>query len=664
MNIKDIYKDKKRIREIFNSSEFEERYTSDLELGAIYSKESTIFRLWTPVASEVKLVLFSKEKDNFTKIEEINMSEDNNGVWIAEKKGDLDKIYYRFNVKIDDKQNEVIDPNSKAVSANGEYSMVVNLEKTNPDNWENDIKPEFKDYTDAIIYEMHIRDFTIDENSGAEFKGKYKGVTEKGTRTKNGFKTCLDHVKDLGVTHLHLLPTFDYKSVDEKNLNIPQYNWGYDPENYNCPEGSYSTNPFDGDVRIKEFKEMVYNLHKEGLRVVMDVVYNHTYEAENSLFNKVVPYYYYREDENGDFSDASACGNETASDRSMFRKFMIDSLVYWAKEYHIDGFRFDLMGIHDIETMKLIRKALDEVDDSIIIYGEGWTGGDSPLKEEDRALKKNTVQYGELQIAAFSDDIRDAIKGDVFIDEKPGFVNGGQGFEESIKCGIVASTKHSEVNYKDVIYSDKFWANEPYQTVTYASAHDNYTLWDKLQISAADESEEEKIKMNKLVAAIVLTSQGISFIHAGEELLRTKCDENGKLIENSFKSSDLVNKLDWTRKEKYIDIFNYYKGLIKLRKNHKAFRMNSSKDINERIEFMEFEEKNLVGYTINSEGLDEFKKVLVLFNGNKEDIELELPSGTWTLVVNGQEVNELGIKNINEAKIELLGRTALVLVQK
>ena len=396
----------------------------------------------------------------------------------------------------------------------------------------------------------------------------------------------------------------------------------------------------------------------------MDVVYNHTYEAENSLFNKVVPYYYYREDENGDFSDASACGNETASDRSMFRKFMIDSLVYWAKEYHIDGFRFDLMGIHDIETMKLIRKALDEIDDSIIIYGEGWTGGDSPLKEEDRALKKNTVQYGELQIAAFSDDIRDAIKGDVFIDEKPGFVNGGQGFEESIKCGIVASTNHSEVNYKDVIYSDKFWANEPYQTVTYASAHDNYTLWDKLQISAADESEEEKIKMNKLVAAIVLTSQGISFIHAGEELLRTKCDENGKLIENSFKSSDLVNKLDWTRKEKYIDIFNYYKGLIKLRKNHKAFRMNSSKDINERIEFMEFEENNLVGYTINGEGLDEFKKVLVLFNGNKEDVELELPSGTWTLVVNVQEVNELGIKNINEAKIDLLGRTALVLVQK
>ncbi|ENZ03028.1 pullulanase, type I [Clostridium thermobutyricum] len=664
MNIKDIYKNKKKIREIFNSSEFEERYTSDLELGAIYSKESTIFRLWTPVASEVKLVLFSKEKDNFTKIEEINMSEDNNGVWIAEKKGDLDKIYYRFKVKIDGKQNEVIDPNSKAVSANGEYSMVINLEKTNPENWENDVKPEFEDYTDAIIYEMHIRDFTIDENSGAEFKGKYKGVIEKGTRTKNGFKTCLDHVKDLGVTHLHLLPTFDYKSVDEKNLNVPQYNWGYDPENYNCPEGSYSTNPFDGDVRIKEFKEMVYNLHKEGLRVVMDVVYNHTYEAENSLFNKVVPYYYYREDENGDFSDASACGNETASDRSMFRKFMIDSLVYWAKEYHIDGFRFDLMGIHDIETMKLIRKALDEIDNSIIIYGEGWTGGDSPLKEKDRALKKNTVQYGELQIAAFSDDIRDAIKGDVFIDDKPGFVNGGQGFEESIKCGIVASTNHSEVNYKDVIYSDKFWANEPYQTVTYASAHDNYTLWDKLQISATDESEEEKIKMNKLVAAIVLTSQGISFIHAGEELLRTKCDENGMLIENSFKSSDLVNKLDWTRKEKYIDIFNYYKGLIKLRKNHKAFRMNSSKDINERIEFMEFEENNLVGYTINGEGLDEFKKVLVLFNGNKEDVKLELPSGTWTVVVNEKEVNELGIKNINEAKIDLLGRAALVLVQK
>ncbi|WP_081705800.1 type I pullulanase [Clostridium sp. Ade.TY] len=666
MDIKNVYENKNEIREIFNSKDFKEKYTTSLELGAIYSEDKTIFRIWTPVAKRVILQLFTKGigEDNFKKIKDIEMKEEKNGVWTYEENGDLDKIYYKFKIYIGDLVNDVIDPNSKAVSANGEYSMVVNLNNTNPDGWENDKKPEFKNATDAVIYEMHIRDFSIDENSGAKFKGKYKGITESLTKTKNGTKTCLDHVKELGVTHLHLLPTFDYKSIDEKKLNIPQYNWGYDPENYNCPEGSYSTNPFDGEVRIKEFKEMVLNLHKEGLRVVMDVVYNHTYETENSLFNKVVPYYYYREDDKGNFSDASACGNETASDRSMFRKFMIDSLKYWANEYHIDGFRFDLMGIHDVETMKLIREELDKIDKSIIIYGEGWTGGDSPLKEKDRALKKNTIQYGDMQIAAFSDDIRDAVKGDVFIEEKAGFVNGGEDFEETIKCGIVASTNHPQVDYSKVIYSDKFWANEPYQTVTYASAHDNYTLWDKLYITAKDESEEERIKMNKLIAAIILTSQGISFIHAGEEFLRTKCDENGRLIENSFKSSDLVNKLDWERKEKYEYVFNYYKGLIGLRKNHKAFRMNSSKEISKRLSFIEFGEKNVVGYTIDSEGIDEFKKILVIFNGNKEDKELEIPKGDWTIVVDGNEVNENGIKSIKEDKVKVIGRTALILIEK
>lgn len=666
MDIKNVYENKNGIREIFNSKDFEEKYTTSLELGAIYSEDKTIFRIWTPVAKRVILQLFTKVigEDNFKKIKDIEMKEEKNGVWTYEENGDLDKIYYKFKIYIGDSVNDVIDPNSKAVSANGEYSMVVNLNNTNPDGWENDKKPEFKNATDAIIYEMHIRDFSIDENSGVKFKGKYKGVTESLTKTKNGTKTCLDHVKELGVTHLHLLPTFDYKSIDEKNLNIPQYNWGYDPENYNCPEGSYSTNPFDGEVRIKEFKEMVLNLHKEGLRVVMDVVYNHTYETENSLFNKVVPYYYYREDDKGNFSDASACGNETASDRSMFRKFMIDSLKYWSNEYHIDGFRFDLMGIHDVETMKLIREELDKIDKSIIIYGEGWTGGDSPLKEKDRALKKNTIQYGDMQIAAFSDDIRDAVKGDVFIEEKAGFVNGGEDFEETIKCGIVASTNHPQVDYSKVIYSDKFWANEPYQTVTYASAHDNYTLWDKLYITAKDESEEERIKMNKLIATIILTSQGISFIHAGEEFLRTKCDENGRLIENSFKSSDLVNKLDWERKEKYEDVFNYYKGLIELRKNHKAFRMNSSKEISKRLSFIEFGEKNVVGYTIDSEGIDEFKKILVIFNGNKEDKELEIQKGDWTIVLDGNEVNENGIKSIKEDKVKVIGKTALILIEK
>ncbi|WP_297632976.1 type I pullulanase [uncultured Clostridium sp.] len=659
MDIKKIYKNKKEISGIFNSKEFEEKYTSNLELGAIYDKEKTIFRLWSPVAKRVILNLYSKIENEFYKIEDKDMEEKANGVWEVTKTGDLHGVYYRYEVEIDRKINNTIDPNSKAVTANGEYSMVVNLDKTNPENWEKDRKPKFKDTTDAIIYEMHIRDFSIDEDSGIENKGKYAGVTEQNTKTSKGVSSGLTHLKELGITHVHLLPSFDYKSVDEKNLDIPQYNWGYDPENYNCPEGSYSTNPFDGDVRIKEFKEMVHNLHEAGLRVVMDVVYNHTYQGEDSLFNKVVPGYYYRQDENGDFSNASACGNETASDRSMFRKFMIDSLVYWAKEYHIDGFRFDLMGVHDVKTMKIIREELDKIDPSIIIYGEGWTGGDSPLKEKDRAIKKNTVQYEKAQIAAFSDDIRDAVKGDVFEEEECGFVNGGEGFEETIKCGIVGATNHHGIDYEKVLYSDEFWANEPYQTVTYASAHDNYTLWDKLQITAKDYSEKEKIRMNKLIATIILTSQGISFIHAGEEFLRTKCDENGKLIENSYKSSDLVNKLDWNRKEKYKDVFEYYRDLIAFRKTHKIFRMNSAKEIDERIEFLELEEEGIVAYTIDGENLNKYKKVLVIFNGNKEEKEVQIPKDKWNYVI-----KDLKFENsvLEKEKIKVKGISANILV--
>lgn len=666
MNIKEIYDISKKpeLRDIFDSKEFESKYCSDLELGAIYLKDKTIFRLWSPVASKVTLQLFCKaeNKNEFNNIKSIEMHEEEN-VWRVEVNEDLNKVYYRYEIKIGNNVNVVTDPYSKAVAANGQYSMVLDLEETNPEGWDIDKKPALKAPTDSIIYEMHIRDFSIDENSGSNFKGKYKGVWEANTKTKNGVSTGIDHLKELGITHVHLLPTFDYKSIDETRLNEPQYNWGYDPEHYNSPEGSYSTNPFDGDVRVKEFKEMVLNLHKQGIRVVMDVVYNHTYATNDSLFNKVVPYYYYREDINGNFSNGSACGNETASDRKMFRKFMIDSIIYWAKEYHIDGFRFDLMGLHDIETMKLIREEVNKIDDSIIIYGEGWTGGDTPLPENDRALKKNTVQYDKLQIAAFSDDMRDGVKGDVFVSEKPGFANNGYGFEETIKSGIVASINHDQIDYSKVIYSDKFWANEPYQTITYASAHDNYTLWDKLCITSKWESEEERIKMNKLISAIILTSQGISFIHAGEEFLRTKKDENGNLIENSYNSSDLVNRLEWERKEKYSDVFKYYKSLINLRKSHKAFRMDKANDIRENLRFLDAKENNVVLYTIDCKSLDDtFKKIVVIFNANKDKLNINLPDGTWKLIVNGNEINENGIIENVTNNILVDGRSANILV--
>ena len=553
-------------RKLIFNNEFERLYNYDGELGVVYSKEKSKFILWAPTAENVDLVIYGDDGYNYNSksIKTYNMNNSINGTWIVEINEDLNGQYYNYLVTIDGKVNEVVDPYAKAVGVNGKRGMVIDLDSTNPKGWEEDEKPELKAPTDSIIYEAHIRDLTIDETSGIkdEFKGKFKGLTERNSYIpETNIRTVINHIKNMGFTHIHLLPYFDYASVDETKFDKSQFNWGYDPENYNVPEGSYSTNPYLGDVRIREFKEMIKALHEAGIRVVMDVVYNHTFSL-GSCLNKAVPKYYYRQDEKGNYSNASGCGNETASDRYMFRRYMIDSVVYWAKEYHIDGFRFDLMGIHDIETMKLIREELNKIDPSIIVYGEGWMGGPSPLKEDDAALKKNTYKFGELQIAAFSDDCRDGVKGHVFYEKEAGFANGKAGLEETIKFAIVASTPHKEVDKTNIVYSDGFWANEPYQTVTYASAHDNYTLWDKLQIVSPEASKEELIKINKLIAGIILTSQGITFIHAGEEMARTKVDENGNLVENSFNSSDKVNKIYWDRKIEYKDLVEYYKGLI------------------------------------------------------------------------------------------------------
>ncbi|MEE0725852.1 MAG: type I pullulanase, partial [Clostridium saudiense] len=561
------------------NNDFDKIYGYDGDLGAIYSKDKCKFILWAPTAENVQLALYGDNGYDFDcEAKEVyTMSKGINGTWIVEINGDFNGQFYNYLININGKISEVVDPYAKAVGVNGNRGMVIDLNTTNPEGWEKDTKPELKSATDSIIYEAHVRDLSIDETSGIsnEYKGKFKALTIwdsciPGTTVK----TVVNHIKDMGFTHIHLLPAFDFGSIDENKLEQPQFNWGYDPKNYNVPEGSYSTNPYLGDVRIKEFKEMVKALHEAGIRVVMDVVYNHTYNLDSCL-NNAVPGYYYRQDENGEYSDASACGNETASERYMFRRYMVDSVVYWAKEYHIDGFRFDLMGIHDIETMKLIREELNKIDSSIIMYGEGWTGGPSPLKEELAALKKNTYKFDKLQIAAFSDDCRDGVKGHVFYDEETGFVNGKDGLEETIKFAVVASTHHKDIDKENIVYSNEFWANEPYQTINYASAHDNYTLWDKLQISTPNCTEEELIAMNKLIAGIILTSQGISFVHAGEEMARTKEDEEGKLVENSFESSDKVNKIYWDRKVKYKDLFEYYKGLISLRKEYKAFRMNT-----------------------------------------------------------------------------------------
>lgn len=555
------------------------------------------------------------------------MNKDLNGTWSTKVAGDIKGKFYVFKVQINGKWlHEVPDPYAKTVGVNGKRAMVVDLKETNPVNWEKDKSPFFKNKTDAILYELQIRDASIADNSGIKNKGKYLGLIEEGTKNAEGLSTGLDHIKELGVTHVHLLPCFDFYSLDESHPEKVQYNWGYDPLNYNVPDGSFSTNPYDGVTRIKEFKQMVQAFHQNGLRVVMDVVYNHTRLTEDSYFNQLVPGYYYRQTKDGRFSNATACGNETASERYMMRKFMLESVLYWVKEYHIDGFRFDLMGVHDIKTMNLISKELHKIKPDILLYGEGWTAGSSPLPDSLRAIKK--YAYKLDRIAVFSDDIRDGIKGSVFEHADKGFVSGKPRMEESIKFGIVASCKHPQVDYTKVNYSKAPYAAQPWHTITYCECHDNHVLWDKLAISAKDATESERREMDKLAMSIVLTSQGISLLHAGTEFLRTK-----KGVENSFESPDSINAIDWTLKTKNKDVFEYVKALIKLRKEHPAFRMKTSQEITNNIQFISTEQKGLIAYRINGEKLnDSWKKIFVVFNGDTKK-KVKLPDGKWKTAI-------------------------------
>ncbi len=661
---------------VYDSEEFANAYTYNGELGAVYSKIGTTFTLWAPTASDVKVALYGTDGKNNGEAEKVlPMTKGENGSWSLNLAGDQKGQFYNYLVTIDGTTNEVVDPYAKAVGVNGNQGMVVDLASTNPEGWDEDTKPALEDPTDAIIYEMHIRDFSISDNSGIslEYKGKYNGVWQEGTTIPGtDVKTGVDHLKELGVNVVHILPTFDHQSIDETKLDVPQFNWGYDPKNYNVPEGSYSSDPYTGTIRIEEFKKMVQELHKAGIRVVMDVVYNHTGATLDSNLNLAVPNYYYRQSANGTFSNGSGCGNETASERSMVRKFMVDSVTYWAKEYHIDGFRFDLMGLHDIDTMKEIRTELNKIDDSILMYGEGWTGGDSPLASDKAATKVNTPKYGELQIAAFSDDMRDGIKGHVFTATAPAFVNGGQGFEETIKFGIVASTANDQIDSSKVANQTKAWANEPYQTINYASAHDNFTLWDKLQTTNPEASRDELVQMNKMSAAIIYTSQGIPFMQAGEEMARTKVNEDGTFNENSYNAPDSVNQIDWERKVEYSDLYDYYKGLISMRKAHKAFRMNSTEEIQNSIKFLDTDfdlPANVVAYNLNGETVnDVWKNIMVLFNANDTDVEIPLYNGDldWEIVVNGENagVKSLGSIKGSEGSVVVPAHSSYVLVDK
>ena len=631
-----------------------EVYTEN-DLGAVYSPKMTRFKVWAPEAESVKLNLYKQgEGDNL--IEQHIMKKSANGTYVFEKQGDCNGIYYTYTVVNHGEEQEAVDPYTKAAGVNGQRGMVINLAKTNPQGFELDGYRNPEHITDAIVYEGSVRDFTMDESSGVFHNGKFLGLTEANTTNHFGEATALDYISGLGVTHVQILPAFDFETVDEKNQKA-QYNWGYDPDNYNVPEGSYAVSPYDGAVRIQEMKQMVLALHSRGIGVIMDVVFNHTYRRDDSNLQKIVPGYYYRSDETG-YTDGSGCGNEVASDRPMVQKLIVDSLIYWAKEYHIDGFRFDLMGVLDIDTMNVIAERLKEIRPDIYLYGEGWNGGPSSLAEEKRAFKASAKKMSG--IGMFNDDIRDTIKGSVFYDDHLGFVNGGTHLENALRYGITGAVAHPQVDYD--AYGSKPWAKEPGQSINYVSCHDNYTLWDKLSVSCPEASEEKKKAMNRLCAAIVFTSQGVPFIQAGEEFLRSKpLPEKKGFAENSYNMPDEVNSIKWDNIHEYPDMIAYYKGLMELRKAHPVFRMQSEAEMTQNLCFLSDTPENVVAYLLKGKGADDTpENILVIFNGNDEEILYNLPEGKWKILVDDKTAGADGKKIISE-KADVEPLSALVL---
>ena len=587
------------------------------------------------------------------------MTKCDNGVWRAMIDGQLYGKFYTFSIKHHDKWlNETPGVWAKAVGVNGSRAAIIDFSKTNPDGWDMDKGPGIEKINDAIIYEMHHRDFSVHPSSGITNKGKFLALTELNTTNNTGESTGIEHLKELGITHVHILPSFDYNSVDETNLLSNQYNWGYDPVNYNAPEGSYSTNPADPYSRVKEMKEMVKSLHDAGIGVIMDVVYNHTALNDDSNFSLTAPGYYYRHNPDGSYSDASACGNETASDRRQMRDYIVNSVKYWADEYHIDGFRFDLMAVHDTTTMNQVVEELHKINPQIFVYGEGWTAGDSPLPVEARALKDNVSSMPG--VAVFSDDIRDAIKGHYSRSTDRGFATGAPGHEETVKIGIVAATPHPQIDYSKGDNSKQPYALSPQQVINYVSCHDDLTLTDKLAVSMPGESEEARQRAAKLAQTIVFTSQGTPFIFAGEEIFRDK-----KGVHNSYKSPDSINAIDWSLKHRNAELLDYYKELIKLRRNHPAFRLATAEEVARHIVFDDTKDvPNLISYSlIDHAGGDEWTEIKLVFNGSDESREIKVPKSDWTVIAEDGRIKADGLSVSKGGKIAIAPRSALILAR-
>ena len=645
----DIY-----IPSVYSTSEFEAEYTyTGDDLGAVWSEAETSFRVWAPTAEAVSVNLYESgkgyEKDF---IEEVPMTSDVNGTWTAKKGGDLRGVYYTYSVTIDGVTQEACDPYARTTGVNGERAMIINLDETDPEGWDTDVDPNAgKTINDAVIYELHVRDLSVGSDSGIENKGKFLGLTETGTKTASGVSTGLDHIKELGVTHLHLLPIYDFGSVDETHTLENLFNWGYDPVNYNVPEGSYATDPYNGEVRVKELKQTVKTLHDNEISVVMDVVYNHVYNASSFCFNKIVPDYFSRIDGSGAYSNGSGCGNDTASERSMVKKYIVDSVCYWADEYHIDGFRFDLVGLLDTETVNEIIEEVHKDHPNVIFYGEGWTM-DTAVTKEGYTLATQVNSEYTPEFAYFNDTIRDGLKGSVFDDLDKGYASGKPNMEETItNCFLGADS----------------WCGSPSQTINYASCHDNLTLFDHLQTARPEAGREDLIRMNNLAAAVYMTAEGTPFMQAGEEMLRTKQRDDGTFDSNSYSSGDKINCLKWSDldNEEYRQVFEYYKGLIAFRKAHGALRLTTAEDVAAVVTPVEGLDANVVAFDIQGDrGGETADELFIIFNANETETSVSLPDGSWNVYINGEKAGTEILDTVTGGSAVVEPISAMVLVKE
>lgn len=609
-----------------------------------YSPKATTFQLTTsPDVKKVNVVITDNDSDTAGQLVK-SMKRVGAGKWKLTVKNDLKGKYYVFSVYNQEQPDITPGLFAKAVGVNGKRGAIVDLKDTDPEGWADDVRPALKNPCDLVIYEMHHRDFSMDLSSGIKNKGKFLALTEPA---------AIDHLRRLGVNAIHILPSFDFASIDESKPDVAQYNWGYDPLNYNVPEGSYSTNAADPKVRIREFKQMVQALHKAGIRVILDVVYNHTFDINGSNFQKTYPDYYFRKTAEGKYSDGSGCGNETASDKQLMRDFMKESVEYWVKEYHIDGFRFDLMGVHDIETMNEIHDVVSKIDPSIYIYGEGWSAGSCAYPQEKLAMKANARELNG--IGAFSDEMRDALRGPFSDDTKGGFLAGVPGQEESIKFGIAGAISHPQIDMTKVNYSKTAWTNEPSQMVAYVSCHDDMCLTDRLRASIPYIGDDELIRLDLLAQTAVFTSQGVPFILAGEEMLRDK-----KGVHNSFRSPDSINRLDWNNLKRYPQVFDYYSGLISLRKQHPAFHMGSADEVRKHLVFLDAP-AGVVAYQLkDNAGGDSWKNIIVILNSQKTPQTVNVPDGSYTMVVANGKVNAGGIGLVSGKTVTVAPQSALI----